>query len=77
LPPVCPWHFPFFTSLLNANIEQFQQAIFIQESLLGVGQFSELAMYCINRIGGINWLPNRFRIFEIGTVNAIFHAMSE
>jgi hypothetical protein len=30
---------------LNANIEQFQQAIFIWESLLGFSQFPELAIY--------------------------------
>jgi hypothetical protein len=52
---------------LNANIQQFQQAIFIRESPFGFDQFSELAMYCLNRIGGINRLPNSFRIFEIGT----------
>ena len=56
----------FFTGILDSHVQSFQQAIVIREPAFRIGQFPELAMHRLNRVGGVNDPPNVLWIFEVG-----------
>jgi len=56
---------PFFRSVLDAYVEEFQQAVFVWKSALGFSQLPELSMHRLNRVGGVYHPPNVGWIFEI------------
>ena len=39
---------PFFTRVLDTQVQQFEQAVVVRESTLGFSQFTELAMHCLD-----------------------------
>jgi len=51
--PVLYRHSPFPGCVLYPHVEQLEQAVFIRESALGLGQFPELVMHRFNGIRSI------------------------
>ena len=59
-------HCPLLAGAVDAHVQQFQEALIVREAAFGLGQFSKLAMHCLDGVGGVNDAPDVVRIFEVG-----------
>jgi len=58
-------HGSFLLCVLQPQIKQLEQAVFIGESALGFGEFSKLAMHRFYGICGVNGLSDIDRVAQV------------
>ena len=56
---------PLFGCLQHTCVQQLEQRVFMGEATFGLGQFTELAMHRLNRIGRVNRFAHLFRVLEV------------
>jgi hypothetical protein len=47
-------HRPFYAGVIDANIQQFQQIVFIGETAFGFSECAQLPIHRFNDVGGVN-----------------------
>ena len=58
------WHCPFLADIFNDQVHEFHQRLFGRKSPFGLSDFTDLAVYAFNWIGGVNNLADYLVIFE-------------
>ena len=64
--PVLTPSVPFFRNVHHRQIQHFQQAVVGRKNGFGLGDFPQLAVKALYRVGCIDQATNRFRVLEIG-----------
>lgn len=62
--PVLHRHRPFRAGVLDAGVEQLEQAVFVREGALGFGQLPELSMHRLDDVGGVDDSSDVVRVAE-------------